>query len=75
MFVDLGFELAGRSRREFRQQLPADSRFGPEEGVEHLRRGNLVENRSEVDSVKKFEVFKLNEVRQGFPPDRSGREG
>ena len=75
VFVDLGFELAGRSRREFRQQLPTNSGLGPEEGVEHLVRGNLVENRSEVDSVEQFEVFKLNEVRQGFPPDRLGREG
>ena len=45
------------------------------ERVDDLIGRDLVEHRAEVAPVQVSEVFKVHEVRQGWPPDRWGRAG
>ena len=75
--IELSFETSGRRRRQLGQKPFTHAGTTPDESVEHLEFGNLVEDRAEVEPVEQSEVFKIDEikVRQGFPPDHWGRVG
>src|SRR5262249_52448514 len=71
--AELGLDLAGRRGRELREELVAEAGAGAGQGLEDLVLGDLVEDGAEVAAVEQLEVFELDEVRQGSPPDRWGR--
>ena len=72
--AEVGFKLLGRGGGKFEEKLPPETERHPGKRVEEFVQADLTEHRAEVGPVELRQVFKINEVRQGWPPDRWGRE-
>ena len=73
--VDLGLEPGGRGGGSLVSRCWRMPGRVPTRASRTWVVGDLVEDRAEVGAVEEVQVFEVNEVRQGSPPDRWGRVG
>jgi hypothetical protein len=69
-----GLERLGGRDGKLHQKLLANADRHADQCLENLLDADLAENGAEVSAIEKAEVFEIDELRQGSPPDHPGRE-